>query len=197
MSNTVNRLKVKDFITIGVFFVIYFVVLFAVGMIGIVPILFLVYPFTAALVLGTVVMLFMAKVGKPWALFILGMLTPTIMFAMGHTYIVPLISLIFIGFAEFIFRKGQFKSFKHNAFAYATFSCWSATSIMQILLVKDRYVALMQKTGMQPDYIAKMEELVSVPVMALVVVGAFIGGLIGALIGKVMLKKHFEKAGIV
>ena len=39
-----NRLKIKDLVTIGVFAVIYFVVMFSVGMIGLIPILFLVYP---------------------------------------------------------------------------------------------------------------------------------------------------------
>lgn len=39
-----NKLKIKDLVTIGVFAVIYFVVMFGVGMIGMVPILFLVYP---------------------------------------------------------------------------------------------------------------------------------------------------------
>ena len=39
-----NRLKIKDLVTIGVFAVIYFVVMFSVGMIGLIPIMFLVYP---------------------------------------------------------------------------------------------------------------------------------------------------------
>ena len=53
----------KDLITIGVFVVIYFVVMFGVGMI---PILFLVYPILLGIVIGTIIMLFMAKVKKFW-----------------------------------------------------------------------------------------------------------------------------------
>lgn len=71
---TRDKLKVKDLVTIGVFTVIYFVLMFSVGMIGVVPILFLVYPTILGLVTGTPIMLFMAKVRKPWALFILGMM---------------------------------------------------------------------------------------------------------------------------
>lgn len=62
-----KKLKIKDLVTIGVFAVIYFVVMFGVGMIGMVPILFLIYPSILGIVTGTIIMLFMAKVQKPWA----------------------------------------------------------------------------------------------------------------------------------
>ncbi len=51
-----NSLKIKDLINIGIFFVIYFVVFFAIGFIGLVPILFLFYPFVAAIIVGPIVM---------------------------------------------------------------------------------------------------------------------------------------------
>lgn len=62
-----KKLKVKDLVSIGVFAVIYFVLLYGVGMMGMIPILFLIYPTVLAIVAGTVVMLFMTKVQKPWA----------------------------------------------------------------------------------------------------------------------------------
>lgn len=67
-----NKLKIKDLVTIGVFTVIYSVFMFGVGMMGVIPILFLIYPTVLGIVTGTIIMLFMAKVQKPWALFILG-----------------------------------------------------------------------------------------------------------------------------
>ena len=53
----------KDWITIGIFEVIYFVVMFGVGMI---PILFLVYPILLGIVIGTIIMLFMVKAQNLW-----------------------------------------------------------------------------------------------------------------------------------
>ena len=70
----------KDLITIGVFAVIYFAVMFGVGMI---PILFLVYPILLGIVIGTIIMLFMAKVKKTLGLFVLGTLSPLLMFAIS------------------------------------------------------------------------------------------------------------------
>ncbi len=191
-----DKLKIKDLVTIGIFFVIYFVVMSVVGMIGIIPILFLAFPCIVGVVAGTIVMLFMAKVGRPWALFILGMLSPLLMWVMGHTFVVPLVALVFMTLAEIFFRKGNFKSFKYNAIAYGFFSCWISGWIMQILVVKEKYREIIDNM-MDPAYFSKLEELTSWPSIVLVTISAFIGGLIGAFIGKLMLRKHFEKAGIV
>lgn len=190
-----KKLKVKDLVSIGVFAVIYFVLMFGVGMMGMIPILFLVYPTVLAIVAGTVVMLFMAKVQKPWTLFILGMISPLVMFAMGHTYVVAVLSLIVMTIAELIRKIGNYNSFKYNMLSYAVFSTWICSSLMQMLLAKEKYIELSMMMG--KDYVDAMEKLITYPHMALVALGAFLGGIIGAYIGKALLKKHFEKAGIV
>ena len=190
-----KKLKVKDLVSIGVFAVIYFVLMFGVGMMGMIPILFLVYPTVLAIVAGTVVMLFMAKVQKPWALFILGMISPLVMFAMGHTYVLPVFSLIVMIVAELIRKIGNYNSFKYNMLSYAVFCTWICGSLMQMLLAKEKYIELSMMMG--KDYVDAMEKLITYPHMALVALGAFLGGIIGAYIGKALLKKHFEKAGIV
>lgn len=191
-----KKLKVKDLVSIGVFAVIYFVLMFGVGMMGIIPILFLIYPTVLGIIAGTVVMLFMAKVQKPWALFILGMISPLVMFALGHTYVLPVFSLIVMIVAELIRKIGNYNSFKYNMLSYAVFSTWICGSLMQMLLAKEKYIEM--SVGMMgQEYADALENLITYPHMALVALGAFIGGIIGAYIGKALLKKHFEKAGIV
>lgn len=192
---TRDKLKVKDLVTIGVFAVIYFVLMFSVGMIGLVPILFLVYPTILGLVTGTTIMLFMAKVRKPWALFILGMISPLVMFAMGHTYVLPTISLIVMLLAELIRRKGGYKSFKYEMISFAVFNTWICGSLMQMLLAKKKYIELSMMMG--KDYVQTLERLITYPNMVLVYIGAVLGGIGGAYIGRKILKKHFIKAGIV
>lgn len=192
---TRDKLKVKDLVTIGVFAVIYFVLMFSVGMIGLVPILFLVYPTILGLVTGTPIMLFMAKVRKPWALFILGMISPLVMFAMGHTYVLPTISLIVMLLAELIRRKSGYKSFKYEMISFAVFNTWICGSLMQMLLAKKKYIELSMMMG--KDYVQTLERLITYPNMVLVYIGAVLGGIGGAYIGRKILKKHFIKAGIV
>ena len=190
-----KKLKIKDLVTIGVFAVIYIVVTFAVGMIGVIPILFLVYPTILGIVSGTVVMLFMAKVQKPWALLIFGMLTPIFMMVEGHTYILVLHAFVVILIAELIRRAGNYNSFKYNMFSFAIFNTWICGSLMQMLWAREKYIEMTMMMG--NEYVEALERLVTYPHMALVYIGAILGGLIGANIGRILLKKHFIKAGIV
>lgn len=67
---------------------------------------------------------------------------------------------------------------------------------MQMLLAKDKYLELTLSI-MSKDYADSLERLITYPNMVLVYIGAIIGGIVGAYIGKFLLKKHFEKAGIV
>lgn len=191
-----TRLKIKDLVTIGVFAVIYFVGMYLVGMIGLIPILFLVWPFVNGIIMGVPVMLFMAKVPKPWALFILGMIAPSVMVLMGHFYILLLIALVVMLAAEFIRRSGNYKSFKMNVLANGVFSMWAGGSLTQLLFVKERYMEMTTKM-MGEEYAQTLERLVTLPNLTLVYIGAFVGGVLGGLLGYKMLKKHFEKAGIV
>lgn len=194
--NTDNKLKIKDLVTIGVFAVVYFVVMYAVGMIGMVPILFAVYPTLLGIVTGTIIMLFMAKVQKPWALFILGILSPLLMFSMGHTYIIFVHAIIVMFIAELIRKVGNYNSFKHNMFAFAVFNTWICGSLLQMLVVKEKYFE-MTETMMGTEYANGLKQIITAPNMVLIYLGAFVGGIIGAYIGKALLKKHFKKAGIV
>lgn len=192
-----EKLRIKDLVTIGVFTVIYFVLFFVAGMVGIVPILYLAYPTLAGIITGIVAMLFMAKVQKPWGLFLLGLICSLIVIAMGNTYIIVIHAVISMVIAELLRKKGEYRSFKYNMLSFAIFNTWICGFLMQILLAKDKVIELAETRGMGHDYIMKLITLLNFHSMILVYIGAIVGGILGAYIGKVFLKKHFEKAGIV
>lgn len=192
-----EKLRIKDLVTIGVFTVIYFVLFFVAGMVGIVPILYLAYPTLAGIITGIVAMLFMAKVQKPWGLFLLGLICSLIVIAMGNTYIIVIHAVISMVIAELLRKKGEYRSFKYNMLSFAIFNTWICGFLMQILLAKDKVIELAETRGMGHDYIMKLITLLNFRSMILVYIGAIVGGILGAYIGKVFLKKHFEKAGIV
>ncbi|WP_024469029.1 MptD family putative ECF transporter S component [Treponema pedis] len=192
-----EKLRIKDLVTMGVFTVIYFVLFFVAGIVGIVPILYLAYPTLAGIITGIVVMLFMAKVQKPWGLFILGLICSLIVIAMGNTYIIIIHAVISMVIAELLRKKGEYKSFKYNMLSFAVFNTWICGFLVQILLAKDKVIELAETRGMGHDYIMKLITLLNFRSMILVYIGAIVGGVLGAYIGKVFLKKHFEKAGIV
>ncbi|WP_314720480.1 MptD family putative ECF transporter S component [Parvimonas micra] len=192
-----EKLKIKDLVTIGVFTVIYFVLMFLSGMIGMVPILYLAYPAVAGIITGIVIMLFMAKVQKLWGLFILGLICSFIVIAMGNTYIILIHALISMAIAEFVRKIGGYKSFKYNMLSFTIFNTWICGFLMQILLAKDKVIEMAETRGMGYDYIMKLIAFLNFRNMIFVYIGAIVGGIIGAYIGKVFLKKHFEKAGII
>ena len=192
-----EKLRIKDLVTIGVFTVIYFVLFFVAGMVGIVPILYLAYPTLAGIITGIVAMLFMAKVQKPWGLFLLGLICSLIVIAMGNTYIIVIHAVISMVIAELLRKKGEYRSFKYNMLSFAIFNTWICGFLMQILLAKDKVIELAETRGMGHDYIMKLITLLNFHSMILVYIGAIVGGILGAYIGKVFLKKHFEKANIV
>ncbi len=190
-----KKLKIKDLVTIGVFAVIYVVIIFALGMIGFLPVLYLVYPALLGIVSGTVIMLFMAKVQKPWAVLILGMLTSIFMMVEGNTYLLIIHSFVVMLIAELIRRVGNYNSFKYNMLSFAIFNTWICGSLMQMLWAREKYIEIAMVMG--EEYVNALIKLVTYPNMALVYLGAILGGLIGANIGRILLKKHFIKAGII
>ena len=190
-----QKLKIKDLVTIGVFAVIYVVIIFALGMIGFLPVLYLVYPALLGIVSGTVIMLFMAKVQKPWAVLILGMLTSVFMMVEGNTYLLIIHSFVVMLIAELIRRVGNYNSFKYNMLSFAIFNTWICGSLMQMLWAREKYIEIAMVMG--EEYVNALIKLVTYPNMALVYLGAILGGLIGANIGRILLKKHFIKAGII
>lgn len=148
-------------------------------MMGMVPFLFLIYLSVPSVATDTIIMPFMTKVQKPLAIFILGMLSPLLMFSMGHTYILIVHLIIVIAIAELIRRAGDYKSFKHNMFSFAIFNTWICGSIMQVLLAKDRYLEMTVPMAGE-EFASGMEKLVTYPNMALVCFSAILGEIIGA-----------------
>ena len=79
--------------------------------------------------------------------------------------------------------------------SFAIFNTWICGSLMQMLWAREKYIELSMMMG--KEYVDILIKLITYQHMALVYLGAIIGGLIGANIGRILLKKHFIKAGIV
>ena len=91
---------------------------------------------------------------------------------------------------------GKYQSGSATILSYAVFSLWPCNSLLQMLLLKERYMEMVVKE-MGENYGNAIEKLLSAQNMAIVYVCTFLFGLLGALLGRKLLKKHFEKAGIV
>ena len=201
MSNSKNGkgLKGKDLITIGIFSAIYFVINFAFMLLGgIHPALWMLMPGFIAVFAGIPFMLMAAKVQKPGAVFLMGLITALIYFVTGQFTLVILISMASACvLAEVIRSMAKYDSFKGNSTAYVIFSLGMTGSPLPIWLFKADFLAQITEQGMPADYVSAVEALSSNAMLVVLFVAPIIGGMIGAFIAKGLFKKHFVKAGIV
>ena len=192
-----NRLVLKDFISIAVFKVIYIVATFIIGMplAFLVLVTYLMYPFVTAIFTGVIGMFFLAKVQKPFALFIFIVLSGAIMTIMGHTIIVFLHSLIVGIFAEVTRKALGYKTLKGNIACYSVLSLDLVGSFWEIFLMKEQYYNMMSQSVGK----VRADQAMALPmwIMAILYASCIVGAIMGGFLGAKILKKHFVKAGIV
>ena len=104
-----KKLNAKDFINIGIFTVIYFVMFFITGMLGYIPIFAVIIPLVLGILGGIPFMLFLTKTGKFGAVTIMGTLVSVLCFLMGQSWISIPFGVVFGFLADLIFKAGNYR----------------------------------------------------------------------------------------
>ncbi len=193
-----NKLKAKDFITVGIFTAIIFVVEFACGMLGYIhPYIVASYVVMIPLVGAIPMMLFYTKVNKFGMITIMSVLIAIIMFVTGMGFLgAPLI----IGaglIADLIAKSGAYKSFKKTMFSYGVFCFWICANYFPVIVTAESYRQDLVDGGYSAEYCDNLFRAINYKTIGVLLILCFIFGCVGACIGKAVVKKHFEKAGIV
>ena len=198
MSNISNRLQAKDFITIGIFTALLFVVEFACGMLGFIhPYIVASYVVLIPLVGSIPMMLFYTKVEKFGMISIMSVLMAIIMFVTGMGYLgAPLIIAAGV-IADLIAKSGKYKSFKKTVLSHGVFCLWICANYFPVVVTADSYREDLIDGGYSEEYCDNLFRAINSKTIAVLLVLCFVFGLIGAFVGKAVVKKHFEKAGIV
>lgn len=91
-----KKLETRDFISVGIFSLIYAVVAFVIGGVAqMTPVTFPFMPMIVALFTGTVFMLYVAKIPKKGALSILGVIAAILLFITGMFWMMSVFFLVF------------------------------------------------------------------------------------------------------
>ena len=193
-----NKLKAKDFITVGIFTAIIFVVEFACGMLGYIhPYIVASYVVMIPLVGAIPMMLFYTKVNKFGMITIMSVLIAIIMFVTGMGFLgAPLI----IGaglIADLIAKSGAYKSFTKTMFSYGVFCFWICANYFPVIVTAESYRQDLVDGGYSAEYCDNLFRAINYKTIGVLLILCFIFGCVGACIGKAVVKKHFEKAGIV
>lgn len=198
-SITPNKLTVPDLISVGVFTALYFVlVTVATFTCALLPgVGNIVLPALAALISGSVYMLLAAKLQKFGGITIMGLVMGLFFFVSGH-FVLSFATNIVCGLlADLIAARAKFRSKKLLLVSYVVFSYGLTGPILPLWFMKDAYIANLTARGKDAAYIDTLFAPINngsfVAAMAAILVCAVLGGLFG----QRMMKKHFEKAGIV
>ena len=198
-SITPNKLTVPDLISVGVFTALYFVlVTVATFTCALLPgVGNIVLPALAALISGSVYMLLAAKLQKFGGITIMGLVMGLFFFVSGH-FVLSFAANIVCGLlADLIAARDKFRSKKLLLVSYVVFSYGLTGPILPLWFMKDAYIANLTARGKDAAYIDTLFAPINngsfVATMAAILVCAVLGGLFG----QRMMKKHFEKAGIV
>jgi energy-coupling factor transport system substrate-specific component len=190
-----GKLTTKDLIMAGAFAALYVVLFFVVATVmGFVPIVYIFTPFILSIVLGPVYMLYVTRIPKPWAIMLLAALVG-LLTSMDGFWICLIWSLILGLAAEFIARRGK-PSGKKLVLSFMVFGCTNMGPAWILLLAKQRFLDACAGYYGQ-DYANTLDSLTPWWIIFVFLVMTITGGLIGGIVGSRILKKHFEKAGIV
>lgn len=196
-TRTSSRLNTRDFINIGVFTALMFVIVFAFGMLGFIPVAMYAGFLLSILVNGIVFALFTARTPKMGALTIMLILIEILFFVAGHWVGGIAIAAVFGLLADLVITKGP-KSVKVRVpLAYALFilpiyvSPW-----MPLFMNQEAYMSQIAEQ-MGAEYAAKMAQVVTIPILLGFFVVMLIVGWLAGLLGTRVARKHFERAGLV
>ena len=199
MNNDVKKekLEVKDLILIGVMAILLYACMFVVVLIlGMNPLTYLFAPAISGIPAGIVMMLLLSKAPKKGTFFLASTVVAVFFWIMGRLPL-DVITMLFCGLiGELLYGALGRKSFRGMAMAHAVYTCGlTLVAFISVVLLKDAFAEAFAMYG--ESYISKIIELVTpLSLAGLCLLSAFCG-IIGAYIGKILLKKHFEKAGVL
>ncbi|MGX7071113.1 MptD family putative ECF transporter S component [Gemella bergeri] len=192
-----KKLNVKDFINVGIFAALIFVVEFAAGMSGFIhPFIVAAYVAIIPLLSAIPMMLFYTKVEKFGMITMMATLLAIIMYFTGMGWMgAPMILAVGV-ISDLIEKSGNYKNSKKTIISFGVFSMWCSANFLPVVFTADSYRENLQSGNFSSEYVDGLFTYINTTTLIPLIVLSFIFGVIGAIIGKKVVKKHFEKAGI-
>ncbi len=189
-------MSTRDLVNIGVFSALYFVILFAAGMLGVFnPAMMFAGYALGILANGVTLALFRARVRKVGAMTVLAIICGLLMTLTGHGWYMALVSGLLGLAGDLIASRGNFTDPRLNTLAYALMSLWYVAPWFPMVINKDAYYDYVAGS-MGTEYADALTWFFSPTMLAIWAVCVFLLGLIGGAFGQRLIAKHFAKAGL-
>ncbi len=193
-----NKWKAKDFITLGIYNVIFIVTMFVAAVTNLTPYTYLFYPFTGALFSGFVFLMTITKIPKKGSIVLMSLVTIVYLSATGVQGMISAASLlVFAVIAEVILGSSR-KNSRRIRLSYVVFTCWmSVGGEFRIFVFPDSYFAEALQSGLSPSYVEILRGMSSWGWWVASIAAGLMGAFLGMLLAETMMKKHLQRAGVV
>lgn len=195
-----KSIQLKDLISIGIYTAMYFITVTISNLLVVFLIPGFSYafiPVMSALLSGTIYMLMIAKVPKFGALTIMGSIVGIFQFINGHfpgsLFIAVGLALI----ADGIAYAFKYKRKKGILGSYVVFSFSTIGPAIPMFLFPNMYIEQLMAQGRDASYIESAFANISQNTFLILIISMVVAAIIGGIFGQRMMKKHFQKAGII
>ena len=191
------RFSARDLLRVALFAVVFVVVTYAIGMLGILsPLVWLIIVLVQAIVGGVTVMLFLTRVKHAGMLTLFGIVVALFYLLSGNTLLSTAGIVVLALIAELILWAGRYRSKWATIWAYTVFGLSFFTPFLPLLIDREAYLASSSWTQMGEDYVRASDTLLSAPVIGGLAGAILVASFIGGLLGSAILRKHFVRAGL-
>lgn len=194
-----TNLKTKDYMTIGVYSVLYFICVALGTFIGVIVFHnghMTLAPIFAALLGGTVYMVLVDKTKKFGAVTLVATVMALFFLLTGHFIFSFVPSIVFGVAGDAIAKIGRYQQKTWNLISYVVFSFGNLGPIILMWVSREAYIQRLIEKGKDNTYIQNVMVDFTVQNVLWIGIGMIVMGLIGGLFGQYILDKHFKKAGV-
>ena len=195
-ARAANIASPRNLINVGVFTALYFIALFASGMLGAIhPIMIFIGGIIGVIVEAIICMLYVSRTRAMGAYTILGLIIGILMVVTGHAWVTPLVATVLGLAADAITRAGGYDRTITNALGFAVFSMWAISPILPVIWASDAYFADIRES-MGDTYASDLQALISPMFLLVWMLVIALLAYVSALLGMKVLRKHFKRAGV-
>lgn len=198
MTNTAaGKLNTRDYIYIGVYTVLYFVLICVAAMIaGLIPGGQLFMGLACGILGGVPYMLVLMKSRHFGAVTIVGVLLALIMGVIHGNWYTIVTAIVAGVAADLIARAGGYRKLSLNVLSAGVFNLWNLGLFLPFYIGRNDYLAA-QAAKKGAEWAENMANLFPTWMLPVIIVMGVVGGFAGAWIAKLLMKKHFQRAGLV
>ncbi|MDE6968768.1 MAG: MptD family putative ECF transporter S component [Eubacterium sp.] len=194
--NNSNKLQAKDLVNVGIYSAIYLVITCVLSFLSLIPIFHPLLAVICPIAGGIPFMLFLTKAKKFGMITIMGIIMGIVMLLTGMGYFCLFTGPISAVVADLVAKSGKYISAKKSVLTCGIFSLWYIGNYLAVFITREaQYQHTIDGYGQAyADAYIAIYQYWMLPVLIAV---CFVSGLLGGVLGKKILKKHFQKAGIV